>query len=439
MRKFTETARENIFWLMDALKGSPVKRHYTEIALLLNTKNENTAKRNKQNLLALLNHAKLTTPFYNNCKYFNSLNDFPVISKMMIRENFDSFTSSAFTKEQHLTTVTSGSTGTPFKVIQHADKKNRNSADTLYFAERTGFQIGNRLMYMKVWSANNKKATLVGIMQNIVPVDVITFNETETAALVKRMENDTSIFAFLGYSSALENICRYLDRCNHAKVKTTLSSAISMSETLNDYTKQTIKKYFGVPVYSRYSNLENGILAQQVPGSENKYLINTASYVVEIFKMNEDAPALAGELGRIVVTDLYNYAMPIIRYDTGDMGILSLHKNTADNSYLEVVEGRRLDLIYATDGTLVSSYIVYKNMWQYTEILQYQLVQYGAKDYLFKINMEGTFTKGNKLINEFKQYLGHDANFTVEFVDEIPLLASGKRKKIANTYHNTLK
>jgi len=40
MRKFTETARENIFWLMDALKGSPVKRHYTDIALLLNTKNE---------------------------------------------------------------------------------------------------------------------------------------------------------------------------------------------------------------------------------------------------------------------------------------------------------------------------------------------------------------------------------------------------------------
>ena len=212
-----------------------------------------------------------------------------------------------------------------------------------------------------------------------------------------------------------------------------------MSETLNDYTKQTIEKYFGVPVYSRYSNLENGILAQQVPGSGHRYLINTASYLVEIFKMNEDRPAAAGELGRIIVTDLYNYAMPMIRYDTGDTGALSNYDDGKSNQYLETVEGRRLDLLYATDGSLVSSYIVYKNMWQYTEILQYQLVQYGEKDYLFKINMEGAFAKEEKLIAEFKQYLGHDANFKVEYVDEIPLLASGKRKKIANTYHNTVK
>lgn len=439
MRKITEIAREKIFWLLDALKGAPVKKHYADIASLLDSKNENAARRNEQKLSDLLNHAIATTPFYKQYKNHGSLNNFPVITKTMIRENFDAFTSSVFTKEQQLPTVTSGSTGTPFKVMHHADKKKRNSADTMYFAQTAGYQIGDRLMYMKIWSANNKKATLQGVMQNMVPVDVITFNDTETAALIQRMENDSSSFAFLGYSSALENICRYLDKCNHAKVKATLSSAISMSETLNDYTKQTIEKYFGVPVYSRYSNLENGILAQQVPGSEHRYLINTASYVLEILKMNEDVPAAAGELGRIVVTDLYNYAMPMIRYDTGDTGVLSTYKDNAGNSYLEVVEGRRLDLIYATDGTLVSSYIVYKNMWQYTEILQYQLIQYGVKDYLFKINAEGAFTKEEKLVMEFKQYLGQDANFKVEYVDEIPLLASGKRKKIANTYHNTLK
>jgi phenylacetate-CoA ligase len=212
-----------------------------------------------------------------------------------------------------------------------------------------------------------------------------------------------------------------------------------MSETLNEFTKVTIEKYFGVPAYSRYSNLENGILAQQVPGSGDRYLINTASYVLEIFKMDEDVLAATGELGRIVITDLYNFAMPMIRYDTGDIGIISSTKDVVGNCYLETVEGRKLDLLYATDGTLVSSYIVYKNMWQYTEIVQYQLVQYGPKDYLFKINMDGSFAKEEKLVQEFKQYLGADANFSVEYVDEIPLLASGKRKKIANTYHNIIK
>lgn len=437
MRKITETAREKIFWLLDALKGSPVKKHYNEIASLLEGNNANNQKAKEEKLKALLQHAAATTPFYK--PYKASLNNFPVISKTLIRENFDGFVSSAFTQEQQIPTVTSGSTGTPFKVLQHASKKTRNSADTMYFAKRAGYQIGDRLLYMKIWSANNKKPTLPGMMQNMVPVDVITFNGKEVEALVKRMESDSSSFSFLGYSSALENICRWLDSNNYGKVKAKLASAISMSETLNDYTKQTIEKYFGVPVYSRYSNLENGILAQQVPGSGHRYLINTASYLVEIFKMNEDRPAAAGELGRIIVTDLYNYAMPMIRYDTGDTGALSNYDDGKSNQYLETVEGRRLDLLYATDGSLVSSYIVYKNMWQYTEILQYQLVQYGEKDYLFKINMEGAFAKEEKLIAEFKQYLGHDANFKVEYVDEIPLLASGKRKKIANTYHNTVK
>lgn len=438
MRKITETGREKIFWLFDRLQGAAIRRHYADIAILLEGHQEAGASLKKQKLLSLVQHAISTVPFYSPDKKFTSINDFPVVSKTIIRENFDSFVSSAFSKEQQIPTVTSGSTGTPFKVLHHTDKKKRNSADTMYFAQKAGYRIGDRLMYMKIWSANNKKATLPGIMQNMYPVDVITFNDKEVAALIKQMENDNSNFAFLGYSSALELICKWLERTDHGRVKAKLSSAISMSETLNDYTKNTIEKYFGVPVYSRYSNLENGILAQQVPGSDKKYLVNTASYLLEIFKMDKDEPAGEGELGRIVVTDLYNYAMPLIRYDTGDIGILSREKDTAGNSYLDVVEGRKLDLLYATDGTLVSSYIVYKNMWQYTEIIQYQLVQYGPKDYLFKINMEGTFTQEEKLVKEFKEYLGADANFKVEYVDEIPLLASGKRKKIANTYHNTV-
>jgi phenylacetate-CoA ligase len=439
MRRITEKGREKIFWLFDKLQGAAVKRHYADIAMLLQGHQEAGEHLKEQKLFSLLKHTVATVPYYKGDSNFNSLSDFPVVSKTIIRENFALFTSSAFAKEQQIPTVTSGSTGTPFKVLHHADKKKRNSADTMYFAQMAGYNIGDRLMYMKIWSANNKKATLPGLMQNMEPVDVITFNDKEVASLISKMENDRSTFAFLGYSSALELICQWLERKNHGKVKAKLASAISMSETLNDYTKTTIEKYFGVPVYSRYSNLENGILAQQVPGSGNKYLINTASYVVEIVKIDSDEAAAPGELGRIVVTDLYNYAMPMIRYDTGDIGILSNEKDANGNSYLDVVEGRKLDLLYATDGTLVSSYIVYKNMWQYTEILQYQLVQYGPQDYLFKINMEGSFTKEEKLIKEFKQYLGNNANFTVEYVDEIPLLASGKRKKIANTYHNTVK
>jgi phenylacetate-CoA ligase len=73
-------------------------------------------------------------------------------------------------------------------------------------------------------------------------------------------------------------------------------------------------------------------------------------------------------------------------------------------------------------------------MWQYTEIEQYQLIQEDKKRYTIKINCREPFTREQKLIEEFKSYLGQDADFRIEYVTEIPLLSSGKRKKIVNNY-----
>jgi phenylacetate-CoA ligase len=435
MRKLAENCREKLFWWMDALKGHPFTNHFREIESQLQGRSEHCSESRERKLVDLLSHATKTVPFYRQLSGKRDLYDFPVVGKSSIRQNLEAFISSSFSQSDAIPTVTSGSTGTPFKVYQHKEKKVRNAADTLYFAQRTGYSIGDRLLYLKIWSGNNRKGRLGELMQNIVPVDVITFNEKEVSQLIQSMERDRSTFAILGYSSAIERICQYLDGAKRGPVQARLSSAISMSETLNDYTRTTIEKYFGVPVYSRYSNLENGILAQRVPGSGHRYLVNTSSYWLEILKTHEDSPAEPGELGRIVVTDFYNRLMPMIRYDTGDMGAYSEQSDSAGNLYLDRIEGRRLDLLYATDGTLVSSYIVYKNMWQYTEIAQYQLIQHGPKDYIFKINMLGPFRREAQLVTEFKEFLGQDANFKVEYVDEIPLLASGKRKKIANTYH----
>jgi len=276
------------------------------------------------------------------------------------------------------------------------------------------------------------KNSLFYLVQNTIPVDVIQLNDIQIEALIKKMESDKSSFGFLGYSSALELICKYLDKKKSGRIKADVRSVISISESLNEYTKKSTKKYFGVAALSRYSNLENGIIAQQTKEDSGDYLINTASYVVEIIKMDSNEPVKDGELGRIVVTDLFNYAMPLIRYDTGDVGSISINSEKNGNKYLSTVEGRQLDLLYDTKGDLVSSYIAYKNMWQYTEILQYQLIQVNKDTYIFKINAENKFTKENQLLNELKTYLGNDAKISFEYVSEIPLLSSGKRKKVVN-------
>lgn len=154
--------------------------------------------------------------------------------------------------------------------------------------------------------------------------------------------------------------------------------------------------------------------------------------MVEIFHPNKNELIPNGQIGRIVVTDLFNYTMPMIRYDTGDLGMLTLKDG---KTFLEKIEGRMLDVLYDTKGNLVSSYIMYKNMWQYTEIEQYQLIQTHLKAYEFKINCPKGFQNEKQLVAEFKSYLGDDADFKVVYVNEIPLLDSGKRRKTVNLYY----
>lgn len=427
-----ETLRRHAFWLVDFLKGSKIRKHYNAINRVLNHPSSDEAMlQQKKDLSALLRHAVTTTHFYRNGKDSGSLNDFPVINKSIVRESFNFFISDKFNESELIPVVTSGSTGTPFKIFHDKNKRLRNSADAIFFTHMAGYCLGERMIYMKIWVKEKMKNAVEYWMENIIPIDVIKLDDTQIGELLYKMEIEKSTYTLIGYSSALELVCKYLEKKNYSRVKSHVRTAIAMSETLNDYTKITLQKYFDIPVVSRYSNLENGIIAQQEVEGSGRYLINTASYFVEILNMNSDKQAEPGQLGRIVITDLFNYGMPLIRYDTGDLGVLS---QDSGNMYIEKIEGRKLDMLYDTKGNIVSSYLVYKNMWQYTEIIQYQLIQEGQKEYTVKINVNSTFSREARLIQEFKTYLGEDAVIIIKYVSEIPLLSSGKRKFVVNNF-----
>ncbi len=413
------------FWLMDTVKGRPVAQHYKSVKTQLQAP-DNTIL--EQNLANLLDHAVKSVPFYQD--YAPDIKQFPLLDKNLIKSRFDSFYSSRFDKQQLIKVITSGSTGTPFQVFHDKNKKNRNYADTLYFSELSGYSMGNILVYMKIWAKQRMAQPWVYRLQNTLPIDVLQLSEQKLAQLTELIENKPGQYSVLGYVSALEEWCRYLDRVGKSKINANVSSIITMSEALNSYTSEAMERIFGVPVYSRYSNLENGIIAQQIPGSNRKFLVNTASYYLEIVHLESDKPVEPGERGRIVVTDLFNYAFPMIRYDTGDIG--ALERDNAGNWYLTSVEGRKLDQLFDTKGKLVSSYIMYRNMWQYTNIRQYQIIQEAKGRYCMKISVAGTFDREAQLKSEFLEYLGADADFRIEYVDEIPLLNSGKRRKVVN-------
>ena len=422
--------RQIIFYTLDFIKGSPIRNHLSDIQRNLQNPNSSKVFQEKR-LSSLLAHVIETVSFYESIPQFAKLSDFPVINKNLIRNNFEQFRSSLYRNKKLFSAITSGSTGTPFKIFQDGNKKLRNYADTIYFAERGGFKLGNKLIYMKIWPIERMKSSWHYRLQNMIPVDVIKLNDSQVDTLLSEMESSSQVHGFLGYASAYETMCKILDRRQNAKIASRVKSIIAISESLNDYTKERMQHYFNCPAISRYSNLENGILSQQEKNS-SRFLINTASYHIEILDINSNNPVNQGETGRIVVTDLFNYAMPFVRYDTGDLGAMEIDQKTG-LQYFTKVEGRKLDQIFDIEGNLVSSYIMYKNMWKYTEIDQYQIIQISKTGYVMKINAQ-KFERNEELIADFKQYLGNDADFQLEFVDEIPMLASGKRQKLVNLY-----
>jgi len=426
-----EKLRYYSFWFIDFIKGGKVKSHYKDIKFILeNFNTDKSLKQRNSHLTSLMEHAIETVPFYKDYKGYNSIKDFPIVDKILLRASINDFVSNKFKDKSSFEVSTSGSTGTPFIVYQNKNKKNRNTADTLFFGEKAGYKVGQRLFYIRAWSKLISKSRLVTFLENIKMVNVKTLNSESISKMIKEVEKGSSNNAFIGYPSAFKEICNYFDTIGAKPIKAKVSSMIAYAEPLGDPIKKAITKYFGFNILSRYSNMENGILSQQVIDGGNFFHINWASYYIELLDLKEDKPAGYGNLGRVVVTDLYNYNMPLIRYDTGDLAVMDISNRFNNAPAFSKVEGRRMDTIYATDGRVMTT-VVYE-LEYFPEFKQFQLIQESKNLYLVKINIDGDFKQEDKMISLLKSFLGEDALIKIEYVDEIPELSSGKRKLTLN-------
>ncbi len=428
-----EQLRNMGFWSLDFLLGRKVKAHLDDIKLCQESYyNKEAIKRQELYLNNILKHATETTSFYSPYTNFKSLFDFPVVDKLTIKAHFDDFRSSKYLNKKIFKSVTSGSTGTPFVIFLDQNKKQRNTADTIYFSGLAGFEIGHRLYYIRIWNELNQKHTFTKWAQNIIEYNAFNQSKEDINTFIQQINRDKSNIGILGYASVIESIVDFMIQ-NNLKIFSPVKSIITMSETLSKTAQKDAVRFLNVRPVSRYSNMENGIIAQQCHHECGEFHINRASYFVEVLKLNSDEHVAVGEPGRIVITDYFNYAMPFIRYDTGDIGVLADEPKCGyATPVFRIIEGRKMDQIYNTKGELVSSFIVTNSLWKYTELDQYQFIQKGPQSYLFKLNVHKQFNREKELIDEFKGYLGAKARIAVEYVDEIPVLSSGKRKKVVN-------
>lgn len=425
-----KNVRYYVFFLLDKLKGGNFRKTIDEV-VKVNTEYSSNKHIPEQALEMLMKTATENVDFYKSYagKVFS---EFPVVSKLSYKENMDAFISQKYDKRRLFKASTSGSTGTPFVVYQNPQKRIRVHSELIAYNAMVGQNVGDKYIFFRVWTDKNRKSKFEQIKQNLIPIDILHLTEENIEQIVHLLNSNKKINNTLAYASTYEAIEKYLEKKELTLSGCRVKSMISSSEVLHASTREVLEKRIGCKVIDRYSNQENGVLAQSTFNS-NELLVNQANYKIEILKLDSDLPAEIGEIGRVVVTDLYNYAMPIIRYDTGDMAIIS-ENSTPDQLYLKHVEGRRVDMIYDTHGRALTPHTWSVYMWKFDKLKQYQFIQNGAKDYVLKVNgAEGIYTK-EEIDATLRGILGEDANIDIQFVDEIAVLNSGKFKKTVCNY-----
>ena len=300
------------FWTLDGVKGRPTRHHLDDIRTLMVG---GTASRAR--LDTLLDHAVRTTPFYAGFAG-RDLEAFPVVDRMAYKQRSTEFHSSEYADSKVRIVTTSGTSGTPLTIRQDLDKRRRTIADTIFFNETFGQRIGDRLLWLRAWTPDSVKPRHVQIAQNVVPFEVVGMTEAVMDDIV-RVLGGGRVNAILGFATSLWALARHINKEGYDARAFGLGVIINDSESLDPAVKRRLEATFGCPVVDRYANIENGILAATAP-DDDRYRVNHASYWLEFLKLESDEPQVPGQPARVVVTDLFNRAMPIIRYDTGPGG-----------------------------------------------------------------------------------------------------------------------
>ena len=418
------------FWMLGKTKGGKIREYYDQIRYAW--KEGSSVEETEKKIQDLIAHAVKTTDFYKNYPEDISLKDLPVVNKDTFRQQYDRFISSTYKDApDNRVMCTSGSTGTPLRMIQNRDKIRHNTAGGIFLGAAAGYYIGMKEAFIRVWVNNVKKSKFQLIQENMIMMDSSRMDEQALAEMFHTIEKK-KVKCLVGYSSALGELSDYIRRSGRDCSNCSVRAIIPISETMPEPVRRTLEKQFGCPVRAWYSNEENGIMGLQNEKDEG-YRIDTETYYYEILKMDSDEPAEPGELGRIVITDLFNYAFPILRYDNGDTAVaVRKEKNGRFKLYLSELYGRRSDLIYDCKGNAVTPYIITNNLWDIEGVKQYRFIQEDAKDYTIWLNGDPAKMDQEEILGRIRPYLGDEARIKVEIVDEIPVLASGKRKYIEN-------
>jgi len=424
-----EPIRHFGFWIFDHLRNGKVLRHVQELQHWINHPGEIESV-HIESLSNLLHHATRHTPYYRTYQGVKDLTEFPVLTKSILREQGARMLSDEHQKR--ISVFTSGSYGTPMVFHLSPEKKARRLAEAMVYNQLAGYRVGCRYALVN-GEMERKKRAFMRFINNEVRINQTHFSDSELEWACNRLAKGDIPFV-IGWPSVITPIAQYAEY--KGMVFSSIRGVISMGEMLLEANRAQIQRVFPCPLLNRYAAVELGVVAHEMP-HEKGMIINRASYRVEILKRDRDEPAFAGDVGRIVITDLFSHGMPLIRYDIGDLAV-STRNSTTGAVVLDRIEGRTLETVFHTDGTVIAPLSLFSAIpkSEKKKMRQFQIVQTSPTDVEVNVDSSDQSLNSKAIVQSIQALMGSDTRVRINRVKAIFSLPSGKRPVIMQKMHS---
>lgn len=275
------------------------------------------------------------------------LGGFPIIRKQTLREHGDVMASTSCS-DRTLSKTTGGSTGEPVTILKNAPAVAQERAAMWLGYSWFGVGIGDRCM--RFWGVPQRRrqkwlARLGDLAMNRVRASSFAFSDEDLRSYWQQLRTFSPHYLH-GYASMLVQLADYAEREGVRLPSKVLKSVVATAEVLAPSDQARLEEVFGAPVQVEYGCGEVGPIAYTCEKGQLHQILTNVH--VEILDDNE-RPASDG---RLVITDLHNTAMPLIRYEVGDIGGWGTDCSCGRGfPVLDSIHGRAYDIVIAPDGS----------------------------------------------------------------------------------------
>jgi phenylacetate-CoA ligase len=233
--------------------------------------------------------------------------------------------------------------------------------------------------------------------------------------------------ALVSYVNPLYELACYINKNNTPVFSP--ETILTGAEPLHNFQRTEIEKAFSCNVYDTFGCREFMLMSAECTEYKNLH-INSDHLVVET--ISELGESITGQSGDLVITDLYNFGMPLIRYVNGDRATLINEPCNCGNPLpmMSSVDGRKLDIIKTPSGKTIPGELFPHLFKEFKGISRFQVKQSKIDELHIFIIANDKFTKEDQMsiTAEINKYAANELNLKFELVEDIPLTVSGKHR-----------